>query len=90
MMRTTLLTMRLTPTCKHTNIVYNRRLRANPTTHSAALTRHAQGWNQRAKVMGRELDSQIEQIDRTRAKTENLENEMDYLDAKMKRQLKRN
>jgi BMFP domain-containing protein YqiC len=40
--------------------------------------------------MGRELDSQIEQIDRTRAKTENLENEMDYLDAKMKRQLKRN
>ena len=35
--------------------------------------------------MSRELDSQNEQIDRTRAKTE-----MDYLDAKMKRQLKRN
>jgi BMFP domain-containing protein YqiC len=41
-------------------------------------------------VMGKELDSQNEQIDRTRGKTENLENEMDYLDAKMKRQLKRN
>lgn len=58
--------------------------------YSAALHRHAQGWNQRAKVMGRELDSQIEQIDRTHGKTQNLENEMDYLDAKMKRQLKRN
>jgi BMFP domain-containing protein YqiC len=69
---------------------HNRKLRANTTFHSAALTRHAQGWNQRARVMGRELDSQNEQIDRTRAKTENLENEMDYLDAKMKRQLKRN
>ena len=90
MMRTTLLTMRLMLTCKYTNNVYDKRLRANTTTHSAALTRHAQGWNQRAKVMGRELDSQNEQIDRTRAKTENLENEMDYLDAKMKRQLKRN
>jgi hypothetical protein len=59
-------------------------------SHSAALHRHAQGWNQRARVMGKELDSQNEQIDRTRGKTENLENEMDYLDAKMKRQLKRN
>lgn len=62
----------------------------NNAFYSAALTRHAQGWNQRAKVMGRELDSQIEQIDRTHGKTQNLENEMDYLDAKMKRQLKRN
>lgn len=90
MMRMTLLTTRSMLTCKYTNNVYNKRLQADPTTRSAALTRHAQGWNQRAKVMGRELDSQIEQIDRTRAKTENLENEMDYLDAKMKRQLKRN
>jgi BMFP domain-containing protein YqiC len=40
--------------------------------------------------MSKELDSQNQQIDRTRAKTENLETEMDYLDAKMKRQLKRN
>jgi len=90
MRRTTLLTMRSMLICKYTTIIYSARLRANKTTHSAALTRHAQGWNQRAKVMGRELDSQNEQIDRTRAKTENLENEMDYLDAKMKRQLKRN
>jgi len=55
-----------------------------------ALLRHTKGWNQRAQVMSRELDSQNEQIDRTRGKTENLETEMDYLDAKMKRQLKRN
>lgn len=57
---------------------------------SDALLRHTKGWNQRAQVMSRELDSQNEQIDRTRGKTENLETEMDYLDAKMKRQLKRN
>lgn len=40
--------------------------------------------------MSRELDSQNEQIARTGVKTENLETEMDYLDAKMKRQLKKN
>ena len=85
-----LLTMKLMLTCKYPvrSTVGDCELTQQP--HSAALTRHAQGWNQRAKVMGRELDSQNEQIDRTRAKTENLENEMDYLDAKMKRQLKRN
>jgi hypothetical protein len=82
--------MRSMLTCEYSNNVYDRKLRANTIPHSDALTRHAQGWNQRAKVMGRELDSQNEQIDRTRGKTENLENEMDYLDAKMKRQLKRN
>jgi BMFP domain-containing protein YqiC len=63
---------------------------ANGSIYSDALLRHTKGWNQRAQVMSRELDSQNEQIDRTRGKTENLETEMDYLDAKMKRQLKRN
>lgn len=57
---------------------------------SDALLRHTKGWNQRAQVMSRELDSQNEQIARTGVKTENLETEMDYLDAKMKRQLKKN
>lgn len=83
-------TMRSKLTCKYNILSTLGSPEANKPTRSAALTRHAQGWNQRAKVMGRELDSQNEQIDRTRAKTENLENEMDYLDAKMKRQLKRN